>query len=62
MQKPTAPAPKASAAEDLPQPPKTGRDPLIIYVSELSRMTDHQKQAFREAGGTVTNDPVSPQS
>jgi hypothetical protein len=33
------------------------RDPLIKTVSELAAMSELEKQAFRLAGGTVTNDP-----
>lgn len=33
------------------------RDPLIKTVSELAAMSEQEKQAFRQAGGTVTNDP-----
>lgn len=31
---------------------------LIKTVSELEEMTPEQKQAFRDAGGTVTSDPA----
>ena len=42
MPKDNAPLAKPTAAPtaDLPQPPDATRDPLIIYVSELERMTD----------------------
>lgn len=34
------------------------KDPLILTVSELSELTAAEKQAFRDKGGTVVNDPV----
>jgi hypothetical protein len=43
---------KNEASKDKPTP-----DPLIKSVSELSEMSEQEKQDFRLAGGTVTNDP-----
>jgi len=31
--------------------PKSG-DPLVLTISEINKLSDKEKQAFREAGGT----------
>lgn len=35
---------------------KPAADPLIKTLSEVQKMTDEEKQAFREAGGTTIQD------
>lgn len=29
-----------------------------MYLSDFEKLSDSEKQAFREANGTVTNDPT----
>jgi hypothetical protein len=31
--------------------------PEIITVSQLAKLSDDEKKAFRQSGGTVTSDP-----
>ena len=42
-----------SETEDAP----SGETPDILTVSEFSKLSDEEKQAFRVRLGTVTNDP-----
>ena len=48
-------AAKKKQAKSKPDKPKASA--LIITVSQLGKLSDEEKQKFREAGGTVTNDP-----
>lgn len=31
----------------------------VLTISQFEKLTDAEKQAFREANGTVTNDPTN---
>ena len=35
--------------EEIPQ----SGDPLILTISEINKLSDEEKQAFRQAGGTT---------
>ena len=45
----TAPAKKKQKQDKLPD--------NIITVAELKKLSDEEKQAFRDSGGTVASDP-----
>jgi hypothetical protein len=34
-------------------------DPMVLTVSQHEALTDDEKQAFRQSGGTVTPDPIN---
>jgi hypothetical protein len=50
---PEAVKPEATKATATKKPAK---DPLIKTVSEVAELSEEERQAFRCAGGTVTND------
>lgn len=39
--------------------PSESKPPDVFTVSEFNQLSDADKQAFRNANGTVTNDPIS---
>ncbi len=48
----------ASKKEKAPPPTsdnEPAQDPNILTVSEFERLSEEEKQRFRDAGGTVTN-------
>jgi len=45
-------AAEKAAAESAP-----AKDPLVMTISELRALAEAEQQAFRQAGGTSTNDP-----
>lgn len=50
-------AAKQKHQEKEPQESKPeSADNKILTLSQFSKLTDEEKQAFREANGTVTND------
>lgn len=49
--------PKKKAAKPTEAAPKPKADPLIKTISEVESMSNKDKEAFRNAGGTAISDP-----
>lgn len=49
--------PAKAKPKELEESAPAERDPLILTISELNQLSDKEKQAFREAGGTSIEDP-----
>ena len=47
------------AKDNQKQEPKEVKPSDVLTVSEFSKLSDSEKQAFRKANGTVTPDPIS---
>lgn len=61
MKNPPQPAAQTKPATASAAAPAPRRDPLVITVDEHSRLTPAQKQAFRDAHGTVcANEALGP--
>ena len=50
-------AKKDEAKKSAPKKKQAGLPDGVITVAQLKKLSDEEKQAFREAGGTVASDP-----